>query len=436
MAASNTSSPTEPAPGLPLAPTVHIRFLIAVVFSLSVIKGLRMPNLWAATHMTFNYSQGFIRRGLFGQVLRIFGEDHSYHYRFLALCAAILLVLAGTGLFMLLRRMLASDRGDRGLQAAVLVLGASPGVVFLAHETGYLDYAGLVAVPAFILWASRSRKRFLIFHVAAALSIVLALIHESMIVMFFPAMLFTMICHVATRGAGQPRRTRLVLAAHVVLATSIALAASLVAGSLGSRSPELLRALQESVARHADFPLRGDAFDAIRHSWRENLLVIIPRHFSHPTNYNYLLTGLVVALPGLAFLGTYGVRLLGRLDTSRRLRWVLTGAFLTATVAPLLLNFVGWDSARWNAVAFMASFYCLGSLRLYFHPPTPDVDARPTRVDEPWMLTFAAVAIVTGLCSNYSGFLFDDNVVRWFPFKEGVDTALEVIKSGFKYVPR
>lgn len=436
MAASNTSSPTEPAPRKTPMPAVHIRFLIGLVFGLSLLKGLRMPNLWAVTHMTFNYSKGFIRRGFFGQVLWVFGEDRITHYRFLALCAAILFVLAASALAVLIRRMLASDREDRGLQAAVLVLGACPGVVFLAHETGYLDYVGLVAVPTFILWASRSRRRFLIFYVAVALSIVLSLIHESMIVMFFPAMLFTMICHIAIHGVGLPRRTWLALTAHAVLAACIALVVTLIAGTLGSRSPELFRALQESIARHADFPVRGDAFDAIQRTWRENLLVIIPEHFSHPTDYTYLITGLVVSLPGLAFLGTYGVRLLRRLDTSRRMRFVLTSAFLTATVAPLFLNFVGWDSARWNAIAFMASFFCLGSVRLYFTSTVPVVEPPRTRVDDPWMLTFAAAAIVTGLCSNYSGFLFDGNVVRWFPFKEGIDTAIDVIKGGFNLAPR
>jgi len=430
-----TSPPTEPAPRVASALALHMRFLIALLFGLAVLKGLRMPNLWAATHMTFNYSQGFIRRGLFGQVLRIFGENRIYHYRLLALCAAILFLLAAIALFRLIRRMLATDRGDYGLQAATLVLGASPGIVFLTHETGYLDYVGLAIVPTFILWASRSRRRFLIFYVAIAASVVLVLIHESMVVMFFPTMLFTMICHVAIHGAGLARRTRILLVAHVVLATITALAATLIVGNLGSRSPELLRALQDSVARHADFPLRGDAFDAIRRSWRENLLVVIPRHFSNPDNRNYLITGLVASLPGLGFLGTYGLRLARRLDTTKGMRWVLCSAFLMATVAPLFLNFVGWDSARWNAMAFMASFFCLGSVRLYFHSPSPPDEPRRMRVDEPWMLTFAAVAVMTGLCSSYTGFLFDGNLVRWFPFKDGLDAAVDVIKAGFNLHP-
>jgi len=72
MAAAD-ASPNAPAP--PRAQAIHVRFVIALVFAVSLLKGARMPSLWAATHMTFNYSQGFIRRGLFGQVLRVFGEQ-------------------------------------------------------------------------------------------------------------------------------------------------------------------------------------------------------------------------------------------------------------------------------------------------------------------------------------------------------------------------
>ena len=419
------------------APTVHVPFLAALVFAVAMLKGLRMPSLWATTHMTFNYSHGFIRRGLFGQVLRIFGEKRIYQYNFLFLCAALLFVLAAIALFLLIRRMLASDRGDRGLQAATLVLAASPGAVFVIHEIGYLDYAGIIAVPCFILWASRARRLFSIFYVAISLSIILALIHESMIVMFAPTMLFAMVCHNVTRGAGRPRRTRVLLAAHAILATTVALAASWVAGAWGTANAEQIRALQESIARHANFPLRGDGFDALQRSLRVNLLEVLPRHWSHAENRNYLITSLAVSLPGLAFLGSYGFRLLRRLDLDKRARRLLTIIFLAATVSPLLLNFIGWDSARWNAIAFLACFFCLACIRLFFLAPhtASDTDGQRHRIEDTPTLTFAAVSIVTGLCTSYQGFLFDGHVVQWFPFIGQFESAIDLVKGGFKVIP-
>jgi hypothetical protein len=192
--------------------------------------------------------------------------------------------------------------------------------------------------------------------------------------------------------------------------------------------------LQESIARRANFPLRGDAFDAVQRSLRDNLLVVLPKHWSDPVNHNYLITSLGVTLPGLAFLAAYGVRLLRRLDLSRRARALLMGLLLLATVAPLLLNFIGWDSARWNAIAFMACFFCLASIRLFLVPPSTDAGQRH-RVADRLTLTWAALAMVAGLCTSYYGYLFDGKVVQWFPFVDQVKNALDVIKGGFDTIP-
>jgi hypothetical protein len=435
MAIPDTSS--QPGRVPPETPSVHIAIVTGFVFLVAMLKGLRMPSLWAATHMTFNYSHGFLRRGLFGQVLRVFGESRCYRYNFLFLCAAILFVLAGIALFLLIRRMWAGDRGDRGLQAATLVLAASPGVVFLVHEIGYLDYVGMIVVPCFLLWAASSRRRYAIFYVAMPVSIVLALVHESMIVMFAPSLLFAMACHVVVRGTGLPRRSRVLLVAHAVLATLVALAASSVIGTIGNGNAEQLRALQESIARHANFPLRGDGFDAVQRTLRQNLLEVLPKHWSNPVNHTYLLTSLLASLPGLAFLASYGVRLLRRLGISRRARVFLTILLPTATIAPLLLNFIGWDSARWNAIAFMACFFCLASIRLFFlTPPTSDTtQGKGHRIEDRPTLTWAAIAIVAGLCTSYFGYLFDGYVVQGFPFVGQFTNALDVIKGGFTTIP-
>ncbi len=95
--APSPSTSTASAPARSSRPPLHVSVIIAGVFAVSLLKGLRMPNLWSATHMTFNYSQGFIRRGLFGQILRVVGGKRAYHYSTLALLAVILFVLAVAG---------------------------------------------------------------------------------------------------------------------------------------------------------------------------------------------------------------------------------------------------------------------------------------------------------------------------------------------------
>ena len=339
-----------------------------------------MPNLWSATHMTFNYSQGFIRRGLFGQILRVVGGKRVYHYSTLALLAVILFVLAVLAMGRLTRRMLATDGGDRGLAAVTLAFAASPGVVFLAHEIGYLDYVGLVIVPLYIVWAARSARRWAIFYVATALSVVLALIHESMMIMFAPTMWLVMACHIAVqiRTSAPPWRTRALLIGHAVAAAAVALVVSSVVGAIGTRSPARVMALRASIAERADFPLRGDGFEALYRPVRDNLLHLMPRHWSFQDNQRYLITGLVVSLPGLAALSVYGVRLIGRLALPRLTRAILRTLLLGATVAPLVLNLLGWDSARWNAICFVAAFNGVAALRLFFCAPAAAEPGRAT----------------------------------------------------------
>jgi hypothetical protein len=434
--------PDAAAPAGARRPPRHILIIIAGVFAVSMLKGLRMPNLWSATHMTFNYSQGFIRRGLFGQVLRLsaplVGADRVYRYNLLALLAVILFVLAVVAMIRLVRRTLDTDGGDLTLAAMTVVFAASPGVVFLVHEIGYLDYIGLVVVPVFIGWAARTRSLWAPFYVATAISVVLALVHESMIIMFAPTLWLVLVAHIVTqaRARALSRRTVALLFAHAAAAAAVALIASSAVGTLGTKSPAQIHLLQASIQRLANFPLRGDGFEALYRPVRENLMNLMPLHWRYAINQRYLITGLVVSFPGLAVLSTYALRLIARLALPRAIRALLTTLFLVATLCPLALNLVGWDSARWNAICFAAAFSCIAALRLFFCAPGGAVGVQRPRLDDRWMLVLAAGAIVFALASNYYGFLFDGYVVQWFPFDSQLQSLVELFRGGFTFVPR
>jgi hypothetical protein len=419
----------------PVTP-LWILIVIAGVFGVSLLKGLRMPNLWSATHMTFNYSQGFIRRGLFGQILRLGGRA-AYRYNSLALLAVILFALAVLAMARLVRRTLATDGGDRGLVAITLVFAASPGVVFLAHEIGYLDYVGLIVLPLFIVWAARTRSRWAVFYAVMVISVVLALIHESMVIMFAPTMWLVLAAHVARQSRGQalPRRTIALMAGHAALAIALGLASSSLIGALGTRSPTRVHMLQASIARFANFPLRGDGFEALYRPVRENLLRLMPWYWSFPQNQRYLMSGLAVSLPGLVVSSVHALRLIARLALCRPVRALLATLYLVATFSPLSLNLVGWDAARWNAICFVAAFSGIAALRLFFVTREGAGDVQRFRVDGPWMLTCAAAAIVVGLTANYVNFLFDGYVVQWFPFEAQLRALRELFQNHFTFIP-
>src|SRR6185295_18674511 len=119
--------------------------VVWLTFAIALLKGLCMPSLWAATHLTFNYSHGFIRRGLIGELIRTIGRGgRLYNYYFLAAASIVMLVVVAVVLGLVIRKALRSDAGDMGLRGAVLVYAASPGLVFFIHEIGYFDYAGLL----------------------------------------------------------------------------------------------------------------------------------------------------------------------------------------------------------------------------------------------------------------------------------------------------
>ena len=450
-------------------PARHVAVVVTLLFALAILKGARLPNLWSATHMTFNYSGGFIRRGLVGELVRRIAGEKSFHYYNLVLVAIALFVAVGVALGVLVARVLATGRRDLVLVAAVLVFVASPALVFFIHIIGYLDYIGLFAFLLVILVSSRARRPFAIFLLWAPLGCVLALVHEAQALMFGPAVFFVMLCHVArvTEPQQGPRRARVPLYAAAVVSALVTVAASAIVSAFGTKSPATILALQSQIGRFANFPLRGDAFEALYHTTREVALTAIPTHWSREDTRTLLMTSVLAVLPGLAFLLWYGVRLIRRLPLARGTRRLLVATFIAATLAPELLHFLGWDSPRWNAITVIVAFCCVAALRLFFFagqegqqgqqgqqgkegqegqegkegkegmpgvagagavPPPPTV--------EPLTLTLAALAIVIGLTTSYRDFLFDGYVVRWFPFDDRWAAAAEVIRSHFTYIPR
>lgn len=429
----------------------HFAVVAAIVFAVSLLKGLRMPNLWSATHMTFNYSQGFIRRGLFGEILRTVGGQHPYNYNRLALIAVLMFVAMAVTMVILIKRALAADPEDLGFKAVVLVFAASSGIVTLAHFIGYLDDVGLVLVLGVILVSARSSCRYLIFLLGIPVILFVAFIHESQVLMLAPTLLFAMICHIVVqfRQAGISRRAKSVLVASAAVGFIAAFVTSTAIGIWGTKSPDVINALQASVAKVANFPLRGDGFEALYRPVRDNIFKLMPWFWSNPENKTYLVLSMISAFPAIAFLIFYGVRLIGRLGLSKIARTIVTTAFVAAALAPVSLNFMGWDTTRWNAISLMACFYCIATVKLYFSSTVPAEPSPPgrrgaiwetgsdLRVESPLVLTLAAVAIVLGLCSsNYDRFLFDGYTTQWFPFQGQVNSLIELFKGHFTFMPR
>jgi hypothetical protein len=267
--------------------------------------------------------------------------------------------------------------------------------------------------------------------------VLLAFIHEAQVLMFVPTILFAMICHVVIqfRQGDIPRRAKFLLVANAAVGFIAAFGTSTVIGIVGTKSPDAINTLQASVGQVVDFRLRGDAFATLCRPVDEAVFKMMPSFWRDPENQTYLVLSMISAFPAIAFVIFYGMRLIGRLGLSKVTRTMVTACFIAATIAPVCLNLIAWDSARWNAISLVACFCCVATLRLYF---SSNVCAEPSlRVQSPLTLTLAAVAIVLGLCSsNYSHFLFDGYSVQGYPFEGPVKSLIELFKGHFTFLPR
>jgi hypothetical protein len=367
-----------------------------VLLAYSLLRGLRSPNLWAATHGLFDYESGFTRRGLMGAVLRLIDAPFVYTYAFFFWLSAALLA-ANVALLVVLT---AGNfrRRDAAPAWATLVYFSGMGVVFMAHTIGYFDQAGLLLALA-ALCVRDFRARYAL--VAIGLSL-LILVHETAFVTFGPVLCF--ILALDAYRAATPGRMRALAA----LAAWLTLEVVLVGRS--SLSPAAAQDLFATLQARADFPLRRDAFDVLTRSFADNVAATLAM-WRDPSFRDAFLHSALVALPSIAFILGVAVHALAAGKRDRRL-WV--GACV-AGLSPLALHLVGWDCVRWNTLAITTSFVVLLAVTRLAGAGPRDSDVRGS----PAMAIVAVLIVVLNLATGVT--LFDNREVQSFPFRDHVD---------------
>ncbi|MGC4094102.1 MAG: hypothetical protein QM756_40570 [Polyangiaceae bacterium] len=416
-------------------PTEHSPFsrayavLLPVVFAITFLKGFRLPSSWCATHFAFNYSQGFVRRGLVGEIARqLFGDD-VFKYRNFVFLAYSMWLVVGALLGLLIVRALRSAPKDWGLKCALLVFAASPALLFFVHAVGYFDYIGVALVIGFGLLAPRIRPSFALPPIVLALGTLLLFIHEGLIVMFGPTLVFVVVCHVAraAREKPLPKWAWVVLGAEVVLCTLPLLCIAVWLSTTGMGDAPRVQALSEFMARHADFGIRGDAVETLTRSSAVNFKQIVPWYWAQPTSREYAARDLSSILPGMALVATYGCLAIRRLALGRWLGWLVLVAFVLAMFSAELMNFVGWDWPRWNGVALVNGVVCILLVKLAL--PTDVANESGARFVMP-------AAVCTAIALASTSFLFDDYKVQYYPFDSQFELMHQMFKSDFKLHPR
>jgi hypothetical protein len=215
-------------------------------------KGIREPNAWSYTQAQLDYSTGFMRRGLFGAVLRHPLELNLYCH-FAVFSTALLLLLFGV-LALLARSSKLAQRTPPGELLAVYA--SSYSVTYLAHLNGYFDIplALLCVGPLFV------RSTGWRLAAAAAATVVGILIHEQFFFAFLPLLVVSVLFGAAT--ARNTTERRLVWAGAALLAV-LGLGLMLNFARRGSISLARTEQLRQSIARTTDRPLYPEIFDTI-----------------------------------------------------------------------------------------------------------------------------------------------------------------------------
>lgn len=338
-----------PAPAPPASPWIDERAVSkwierAALFALALtlLKGLRMPSRWAMTHYLITYKIGFVKRGLWGEVL----------WRVLGRATADYLVLAGVafavfGAFLVLvvrelRRLPPS--ADR---APFLICFCSvPALSFLAHIVGYAEHLAYLALAVVIALRHRWRLQA---GVALAAAAALPLVHEGAVLWIGPTLALALVVSPALRA--RARHTRLAVLGALVLAFTASSWTSTMRGGLPREHVEILRL---DRTRFAAFRPRQDAFETLRQG-REIPLATMAQRWSDRDTRRQLAYSVAVFGPAALFMAWLGVRRSLALEADPPVRRMAALLVVASAAAPLALHGLGWDLERWNADAAMSA---------------------------------------------------------------------------------
>ena len=316
------------------------------------LYGFRWPSEYVQSCTVFNYSNGFLIRGFVGSCLRVIFGDLAYDKLFLSLfiLAVGLLILA---LFIYVTFDFAVRKHD--LLGSVLMLWYSLSIyaAYLAHEMGYFEQYGYVAVLAVILFLSETRNRKALISLTAPLMFILLLISETNAFLICPVLLSICFIRIVTETKKERRSPKGELL-FLVLA-NIPNAVYCVLAGYCSATVDQIAAQIDKIRAHSEYFLRLEEIgNALVSGARANTDYTkgIPFLTDDWQLIAYML--LIVFMVGLALL------LLGRPKEAL----LFGGASCFSILSAWFMNILGWDHERWKFTqAMTVTFLAIWQLR-------------------------------------------------------------------------
>ena len=320
--------------------------LCFVLGTISLLKGIRFPGPWAATQAQLDYRDGFVKRGLFGTLFTApLGLNH--YARFAAFSFAVLAV--AVVLLVVFARRSGMLRVGPGEAAALFASGAA--LLYLGNLNGYDDVLLLAVTLALLL----IRVPLLRFLVALPVCIAAMLVHEGFLLLLLPAMLFSFAADAVER--------RIVPARAMLFAGVLALCCLVTGVLVAAKTPVTAdRAFQErqGIIARVDFPVRDAFFAVLTRSAAANVKLTLREQLHNDYQWSNV-SGVLALLPVVTMQLVY----LRLVCMSSGQAWLLTSGMyvaLAASLAPLLMYALGYDTQRWYAFSSISAFLVLGLL--------------------------------------------------------------------------
>ena len=384
--------------------------LLTFVLALSVLKGLRMPNRWSVTQYIFTYDFGYVKRGLFGEVLsHVLGSWTSKYF----VLAAVALALFAAVVYLIARATIRLPDSQEHL-AFGLVFFASPAIAMITHLAGYLEQIAYLWILCLLLIPMRWRLQFA---GAAAAAATLPFVHEASLMWAAP---LTMLTVVVTSARDAPRPAIRFRAMAVILVLfALGTAMTLWLGSHTSRATAY--ALREDRTKFFDIRPRQDAFETLVRPLHP-LRIEMQQRWSERAAQIDMALSIATFAPAAILLGVIAIRR-ARAIADPGTREVTLILVALTIVGPFLLHVIAWDRHRWNALtAFNAGMAALFLVRARSETVPLVAAAKPVG------LGIALAVAFWSLASDPS--LFDAYSPNHPPFTYQVNFLLEFLRTG------
>jgi len=313
-------------------------FIAALAGALSLLKGIRLPNRWSATQAQIDYSQGFVKRGFFGEFVA--GPLGLGHYARFAVVSFALLALLVAMVLLFTHRSGVMERVGFEIPA---VLWASYGISTMANTVGYLDIPLAILTIAVLL----VKKPLVRFAVAVPVCVAALLIHEMFLFVFLPVVVLSFV----VQGVREGERAALWMGALLLV----------LAGAIGGRlayerpmSVSHVNAMREHVASRVDFGVREDALDPLQLGAADNRVTM----YTYQTNLDYVVKQAACVLafgPVILLLLMTMARVVKAVNAPVWLVW----AGAVCALAPLAMHVFAFDVPRFNGLICLTAFLVL-----------------------------------------------------------------------------